>query len=102
MELRDKLLQAVYDVIDEFNKELIPRKRLDKSPETILLGHGANLDSMEVFNFIIIFEAYLENAFKTNISLADEELWDHLENIYGFVEHVHSRIKKIELQEREL
>jgi len=97
MELRDKLLQAVYEVIDEFNKELIPEKRLDKSPETVLLGSGSNLDSMEVFNFIIIFEAYLENAFNINISIADEELWDHLKNISSFVEHVHSRIQKIEL-----
>ncbi|HAH07197.1 MAG TPA: hypothetical protein DCM05_11865 [Elusimicrobia bacterium] len=67
----ERALQAVYAAIDETNPMLRGTMRLDKSPDTVLLGEGSRLDSLGLVNLIVAVETRVEQDFHETIGLAD-------------------------------
>jgi hypothetical protein len=56
------ILNLAYFSIDETNRQLPAGDRLQKSPDTLLLGEGSGLDSLSLISFIVCFEEALEQA----------------------------------------
>jgi len=71
----DRIIHAIYDGIDEVNQMLPEGERLDKSPETVILGESGTLDSQGLLNFTIAAERKIEEEFGIEISLTDENIF---------------------------
>ena len=71
MEVR--VLEAIYEAVDEINEQLPAAQWLAKDPDMVLFGPGGRLDSLGLVNFIAEVEARLEDNFDTVITLADEK-----------------------------
>ena len=54
MNTRKKIIQAIFNAIDELNNELDLQNQLKKDDETILLGKNSHLDSLGFVNSIVI------------------------------------------------
>ena len=48
-----KILEIIYDTIDEVNESNPDEMKLAKSLKTIIIGNGGVLDSLGIINFII-------------------------------------------------
>jgi hypothetical protein len=69
---REQVLSAIYNAIDDANEWLPPDRRLTKSPDQLLFGQNAALDSMQLVQFVVSIEQYIADALGANVSLADE------------------------------
>ena len=69
---RDRLIQKLFDVIDDLNTQLPEERCLQKTTSTVLFGRSGNLDSVELVRLIIGMEEKIEAEFGIAISLADE------------------------------
>ena len=67
---KKKIIDILFSAVDEINQALPKEKRLDKSPQTALLGAQAKLDSLNFVNLILSAEEKLSAEFGT-ISLAE-------------------------------
>lgn len=69
---REKILQALYQAIDEVNLFRAQDQRLEKAEGTLLLGKDGRLDSLAMVNFIVAAEMNLGEAFGVELNLADD------------------------------
>lgn len=67
------ILQAIYRAIDEVNPQLPPGNRIDKSPDTVLLGESAHLDSLTLISLIVAIEQEIDRTFHVTVNLIDTE-----------------------------
>jgi D-alanine--poly(phosphoribitol) ligase subunit 2 len=67
-----RALQLIYAAVDEINGQLPPGQRLQKTPETVLLGDGAALDSLAFVNLLVAVEGEVERAGGPAVGLLDE------------------------------
>jgi D-alanine--poly(phosphoribitol) ligase subunit 2 len=72
MSKHERILQAIYNALDEINEQLPKGKLLDKSPDTILFGKSGQLDSLGLVSLIVAVEQNIEDEFGVSITLADE------------------------------
>lgn len=69
---KERILQVIYQAVEEVN-ELFPKdQRLEKKPETRLYAEGGGLDSVNLVRFIIETEQKLEEELDITISIASE------------------------------
>ena len=71
-DIENKILETIFEVIDEFNDQDDQEDKIKKSSETILMGQGSDLDSLGLVNLIVAVEQGIEDAFDVSITLADE------------------------------
>jgi len=64
-------VSAILAAVDEINLQLPPEDRLELSPETVLHGDHASLDSLRLVNLLVLVEERVEEAFGTPVSLGD-------------------------------
>lgn len=83
--MRDKIIQAIFEAIDDINKQTAKNKRLLKSPDTKLFGGDGPLDSLGLVNLIVATEQRLENLCGLSISLAEENVLDEDESRFETV-----------------
>ena len=92
MNLKNKIVQVVYEAIDEVNLLLAEEEKIEKSLSTIIVGEKGELDSLGLVNFIVAVEDKIKNEFKAEVSLSLEELMsneeNHLNCIETFVEYM--------------
>jgi acyl carrier protein len=69
---KNRILQCIFDTVDEMNDTLPDDRELGKSPDTRLIGKAGGLDSLEFVNFIVLLEQRVAEAFGTAVTLADE------------------------------
>ena len=69
--IENKILETIFEVIDEFNDQDDQEDKIKKSSETILMGQGSDLDSLGLVNLIVAIQG-IEDAFDVSITLADE------------------------------
>lgn len=69
----EKIVQIVFDVIDETNAELPTDRKIEKSKDAILFGKSGKLDSLGIVNFIVAVEDRVREEFGILITLADEQ-----------------------------
>lgn len=71
MDLKEKVSKAVDEAIDVLNEQLEGGQKLEKKPETLLLGKGGKLDSIGFVNFIVLLEEHCQSECGVTISLTD-------------------------------
>ena len=70
---RDKIIQTIFDVIDELKQQVPVIQQLDKSVDTVLFGQSGQLDSLGLVNLIVATEQKIEEEFGVAMTLADEK-----------------------------
>ena len=73
MKANAKVLDLIYEAIDEINQQLPPGRAMVKSPETVLFGKGAQLDSLGLVNLVVGTEQRLSDTFGVALTLANEK-----------------------------
>ena len=68
---RESSLTVIHDSIDELNEMFALPDALGKSPETVLYGSGAVLDSLGLVNFVSILEEKCESDLGLSVSIMD-------------------------------
>ena len=74
---RDKIIQTIFDVIDELKQQVPVIQHLDKSVDTVLFGQSGQLDSLGLVNLIVATEQKIEEEFGVAMTLADEKALSH-------------------------
>lgn len=69
----EKVIQAIFDAIDEINEQYPEEQRLTKSADTVLFGESGKLDSLGLVNLVVATEQRLEEIFDVSLTLADEK-----------------------------
>jgi acyl carrier protein len=72
MNTEGKIIQIIYEVIDETNARLPPERHLEKSGETVLFGKQGQLDSIGLVHFIVAVEDRLREDLGISITVADD------------------------------
>ena len=67
----EEILQLIYDGIDEVNASPETQEAIEKSPDTVLIGEGGNLDSLGFVTLAVEIERDVERKFKKAISLME-------------------------------
>lgn len=70
---KQKVAEAIYKAIDEVNQQLPQDRRLPQSPDTVLAGPAASLDSLGLVNLIVVTEEMIEEEFDQLINIADQK-----------------------------
>lgn len=71
-QIHGKVLEILYQTIDEFNQQH-EGVRIQKTPNTALLGCSSGLDSLMLVNFIVAAEQKIEEDFEIPISAIANE-----------------------------
>lgn len=70
---RNKVIEIIYESIDDINEDRDEEERLKKTEETILLGQDGALDSFGLVSLIVATEQNIEEEFSVTLVLADEK-----------------------------
>jgi acyl carrier protein len=68
---RQTILALLYESIDEVNEQLAQEEWLQKSPDLVLIGNVASMDSLAFVNFIALVEEKCEDRFGAALTLTD-------------------------------
>lgn len=66
-------LDAIYQTIDEVNRQLPSGATLAKSKETVLLGEAGKLDSLGLITLLVSVEDALQSRLGIQITLLEED-----------------------------
>ena len=83
--MREKIIQAIFEAINDINKQTPKDERLTKSADAKLYGGDGPLESLGLVNLIVATEQHLENVCGISISLAEEHVMDENENRFETV-----------------
>jgi len=67
-----EIQSLIFDAIDELNAQREPERQVSKSPDTVLFGREADLDSLDLVNLIVGVEERLAERYAAALTLADE------------------------------
>lgn len=67
-----EIQSLIYQAIDDLNAQREPDRQVSKSPDTLLFGREANLDSLDLVNLIVGVEEKLADRYGAALTLADE------------------------------
>jgi acyl carrier protein len=70
---RDRVIKVIYSAFGLINSEKGSEGKLIESEETILFGHGANLDSFDLVGLVLSVESKVAQEFGVAVTLADEK-----------------------------
>lgn len=65
--------KLIHETIDEVNEFLPSEGRMEKSPQTVIVGAGSNLDSLSIVNFLTTLEEKVAASTGRAISLLTED-----------------------------
>jgi hypothetical protein len=68
---KDQMQAVVFQAIDRVNEVLLDEHALTKAAGTVLLGAGAQLDSMGFVNFVVALEELAAQETGLNLNLAE-------------------------------
>ena len=69
----EDILNTIYEVIDELNETLPEGQTLLKSPDTLLFGGGANLESLGLVRLVLLVEQKILDQMGRVVTLVDEK-----------------------------
>ncbi len=69
----ERIIQTIFNAVDDINQLLIEEQQLEKSIGTVLFGKSGELDSQGLVNLIVAIEQKIEEEFEVPITLADEK-----------------------------
>ena len=94
-----QVLRSVHAAIEDFNQIQAPGQQLGKSPETVLLGSAAKLDSLGLVSFLVTVEQRLAADYGAPITLASERAFSLRNSPFVTIGALTSYIETL-LQER--
>lgn len=98
-EAAERVLALIYEVVDQVNRGRASRDRIDKQPNTVLIGKNGQLDSLGMVNFIIGVEELIEDEYGVQISLVDgtsvNDSSGHLRTIENLNAHIVRTVAEI-------
>lgn len=68
-----RVLELIYETIDELNQTLAPEMQLSKSPETVLFGEGSTIDSLGLVGLIVGVEQRAAEQLEAVITIVNEK-----------------------------
>lgn len=71
--MKNKILNLIYDVIDDLNLYLSNDNKISKTPETTLYSDTHALDSLGLVNLIVGTEQKIQDELGLNITIANEK-----------------------------
>jgi len=74
MTTNERVSQAVFNAVDELNRQLPAGVSVEKSLAAPLYGAGGKLESLDFVTLIMEVEEKINAEFGTNITIADENL----------------------------
>jgi acyl carrier protein len=74
MATNERVSKAVFNAVDELNKQLPAGVSVEKSLDAPLYGAGGKLESLDFVTLIMEVEEKINAEFGTNITIADEDL----------------------------
>ena len=95
MDIKDKIIDLIYQVVDEFNQQEDQYEELEKSLTTIILGKESILDSLGIVNFIVAVEQNIEDTFDLSITLADERALSQTESPFSTIQSLTNYIEML-------
>lgn len=69
---KGRILQTIFDVVEEINMELPKEQLMEKSEDFVLFGRSSKLDSLGLVTFIVAIEQKFQEDLGVVITLADE------------------------------
>ena len=91
----EKIIQSIFNAIDEVNDEYSGDQKLEKSLETVLFGESGKLDSLGLVSLIVAAEQELEDVFGLSLALADEKAMSQKNSPFRTVETLVEYISKL-------
>ena len=71
---KEKVIDTIYVAIEELNNQLVSSMNaLGKTPETLLFGRGAELDSLTLVSLVVEVEQTIQDYFGVTLTLANEQ-----------------------------
>ena len=70
---KERVMQLIYDAIDELNPTLAPDRQVEKAPTTILFGEGSTLESLGLVSLIVGTEQRVADDLGVTITLVNEK-----------------------------
>ncbi|MDR4484794.1 MAG: hypothetical protein R3B95_16560 [Nitrospirales bacterium] len=100
MSVNEKVVDAVFEAVDEVNQQLSEEEKIEKSLDTPLTGEKASLESLNFVTFIVAAEEKIEQRLGVVISLAAEmeasEMEATFQTIGTLVDYVSEALKSNE------
>lgn len=88
---KERIINIIFDTIDEINLQLPREQHLKKNISTDLLK---KLDSMGVVNLIVLIEQKVEDEFDVTLSISDNDIIfqkdSPLKSVETLIDFVHS------------
>jgi acyl carrier protein len=72
MSEHERIVQAVYNAVDELNQQLPKGVHIEKSLDAELYGKSGKLESIDVVSFIMEVEDQIKAEFGVSIIIADD------------------------------
>ena len=73
MTVKNELLGLVYGAIEERNQTVPKELYLEQSPDTVLFGDTARMDSLGLVSLILAVEEKIADDYGIPVSIADEK-----------------------------
>ena len=70
--MKTKILNLIYDIIDDLNLSLSDDNKISKTPETTLYGDTHALDSLGLVNLIVGTEQIIQDELGISITIVNE------------------------------
>jgi acyl carrier protein len=70
--VKKQIIESIYAVIDETNRQALDDRPLTKSLDTVLSGGSGELDSLGLIRFVTATEERIESTFGKSIVLIDD------------------------------
>lgn len=86
-----RVTHAIFRAVEEVNRQLPKKRRLEKSTETVLYGE---LDSLGLVNLIVETEQKVEEQFGMAITLTDEKIMSQIKTIGTLADYVSLLLEK--------
>jgi D-alanine--poly(phosphoribitol) ligase subunit 2 len=97
---KDKIVNVIFDSVDEFNEQVEETQRLVKANNTVLFGESGNLDSLGLVNFIVATEQKIEEVFDVSLTLADEKAMSQRNSPFRTIETLAEYISELLMESK--
>jgi acyl carrier protein len=78
----EKITELLYACIDSANRMLPSDAKLNKSPDTVLVGDGGVLDSLALINLLVDLEEALRTKLAVECPLIEDDLLADVQGPY--------------------
>jgi acyl carrier protein len=88
----ERIIQVIFDAVDEVNEYLPKHQKIDKTMDTILIDELSQVDSLALVNLMATIEQKVEDEYAVAINLTDGDLLSQInnpfENIGTLADHI--------------